>query len=424
VSDASPAHWGNPVVESLEHFYGLPVEDLAAKLTVDLTTARDHGLGPLAIIEHLRAGEFVHLYLDQQHARPVDRIAGTDLPEGHLRAAFTGRELVPIGKGGRRTMLVDGKHLGQDRLPAAISVSRAEVKAALCYAHDLVLEDPFDEEQALSEFVRQCRELLPDSDIRVAPDPELFVANVAAVAELAPLVRTGVVRFSPRRLAMNPRATGTFASNAWDIDDSPQAPDRELVDRMMRVWLHSGGTIVPMFSGERQERRFADTLGLLADALDMPEAVRLRKLARLALPSADGLDMRRMIDVRTESAFMTFRSRQRAALATLDNNVDEAHAGTHFRHEMKAAADEVAIKTRRQALATSLSPKLIGWGVGGIVGAAFDWRVAAALAATAASGKLADFLASSTAQALADASPRSAQALHHHYATLATPPPG
>jgi hypothetical protein len=413
-------NWGNSIIESLENFYGLAVEDLAIKLAADLSTARARGLDLLVTVDFLRSGDFLELYLEQQHSRPIERVGGSDLPDGHLRAALVGRELVKMSQGDRRVVYIDGKHMGHDRLPTTLSISRAEIKASLCYAHDVVLEDPFDEEQDLLGLLRPPAGINL-SEAKIAPDPTIFVANIAALADLATLVRAGVVRFCPRRLAMNPRNQGAGVSNAWDLDPSPDAGENELVDRMMRVWLHSGGTIVPLFTGETQERKFSETLGVLAEAVDIAEVARLRRLGRLALPSADGLDLHRMIDIRDNSAFRTFRTRQRTVLAAIAETADDFAAGVLFREEMRAAADEVVAKTRRQGFAKALSPKLIGWGVGSIVGASFDWRVAAAVLAAAATGKIADFLSSSTVQALADVTPRSTNALHHHYATLASP---
>jgi hypothetical protein len=257
----------------------------------------------------------------------------------------------------------------------------------------------------------------------VIPEPSLFVANVAAVAELAPLARDGVVRFSPRGLAMNPRFSGANASNAWDLDPSPDAPDRELIDRMVRIWLSSGGVVVPVFAGESQERRFADVLGLLAAVFKASESVSLRKLGTLALPSADGLDLRRMLDIRHETVFQRFRSRQRSVLAAIDTAGAEDHyARQLFREEMRAASAELKVSTRGRGFAKSLGPKLIGWGVGGFAGMMVDWRVAVGVIAASAASSIANFISSSTAQALADATPRSQVALHHHYATLGKEP--
>lgn len=415
--------WGNPVVESLEHFYGLPVEQVAEKLKADLRAAQERGLGLRETAAALGCDEFSQLYLEQQRSLPADRIDRMDMAAGHLRAAFIGRELVPVPKGGRPTVYMDGRHLGQDRLPSALTATRGEIKAALCYAHDLVLEDPFDEEQDLAGLVRQVREMDPSSDAAIAPDPGLFVANLSAIAEIAPLSRGGVVRFSPRRLAMNPRLAGRNVSNAWDASREPDAAERELVERMIRVWLNSGGTIVPVFSTDLQEQRFAGLLGLLAAALDTAEAARLRKLGTLALPSADSLDLRSMLEIRHEAVFQGFRSRQRAVLAVIgEQDPSDARARRMFREEMRAAADEVTVKTRRQGFAKSLTPKLIGWSVGEIVAMSFDWRAAAAVLAAAATSTLANFLSSSAAQAVADATPNAMQALHHHYATLGEEP--
>jgi len=164
-------------------------------------------------------------------------------------------------------------------------------------------------------------------------------------------------------------------------------------------------------------------LGLLAAVFKAPESVYLRKLGTLALPSADGLELRRMLDIRHESVFQRFRSRQRSVLATIDTaDVEDSHARQLFREEMRAAADEVKVSTRGRGFAKSLSPKLIGWGVGGFAGMMVDWRVAVGAIAASATSSIANFLSSSTAQALADASPRSQVALHHHYATLGKEP--
>jgi hypothetical protein len=89
---------------------------------------------------------------------------------------------------------------------------------------------------------------------------------------------------------------------------------------------------------------------------------------------------------------------------------------------MRAAADEVTIKTRRKGFAKSLDTKLIGWSVGEIVAMSFDWRAAAAVLAAAATSTMANFLSSSAAQAMADATPSAKLALRHHYAILGEEP--
>lgn len=296
------------------------------------------------------------------------------------------------------------------------------MKAALCYAHDLLLEDPLDDEQNLPQFVAESRDLMPHVAIEVSPDPSWFVATVEALAQLAPLVRAGVVSFVSRRVGMDPRLHGLHASNAWDLGRQPEERAfAELAARTLRVWLSSSGSVVPMFATEAEEHEFERDLGLLSEALRRADVMRLRRLTQLALPNADYLDLRHILDIRQSDTFETFRSRERQALGLIADNTGLAEAAdiATFRQEMRAAAAQVRVPTVRGQFVSGVKPRMIGWGVGSLVAGAIDWHAMVALLAAGAVTKAAELISGSLAQALAD---RGSSALHHHYATLNTAP--
>ena len=85
-----------------------------------------------------------------------------------------------------------------------------------------------------------------------------------------------------RRLGMDPRLRGANASNAWEMGkDKEQASTTEAASRMLRVWLSSGGSVVPMFSNDAEEGEFVESLGLFNETLRLVDAVRLRRLTKL-----------------------------------------------------------------------------------------------------------------------------------------------
>lgn len=405
------------MVDSLEGFYQLSVEDVATRLRGEYDSLQGQ-LPPPTISQSLRADEFLSVYLEEQSYHRPEPLG--EVPGDFLRASLVGRELAKLPSGGRRTVLIDGAPFGQDRLPRTVTTSRAEVKAALCYAHDLLLEDPFDEEQNLPGFVAESRQFLPHVSIEISPDPAWFVATVEAIADLAPLARAGVVSFISRRVGMDPRLHGLQGSNAWDVGGPrEERAVAELAARTLRVWLSSGGSVVPMFASDAEEADFTRDLGLLSAAFRQADSMRLRRLTTLALPNADNLDLRRMLDIRHDDTFEVFRSRERQALALIS---DDTSAGlATFRQEMKAAAAQVSARSVGSKFVSSTRPRMIGWGIGSLAAGAIDWHAMVAVLATGAAAKAAELISSSLAQALADRG-SSAQTLHHHYATLGAAP--
>jgi hypothetical protein len=134
---------------------------------------------------------------------------------------------------------------------SAAGIRAAEIQAAPCYTHDVLIEDPFDEEQVLSEFAASVAEVMPDTTIRFAPDPEPFVDTIRDIAPLA--------RVAPRRISLDGRLAGKFASNAWDMGSAPseEVEASELANRSLRLWLASGGRVVPLFVSDAEEQAFA-----------------------------------------------------------------------------------------------------------------------------------------------------------------------
>src|SRR5689334_22251104 len=179
---------GTPVLSALEAFYGRDLDDLAAWARRTLTDAVDHGLDVPETVASLRAGDFLEVYLRQIHSVPPEVWARSlPLPEGHLRAALLGRELVDIPRSGRLNLFMDGHHYGAERLPSQFAVDLRELKAPLCYAHDVVLEDPFDDEHHPLEVIRVIRETFPDVVASPAPHPDTFVRTLEVLAQMAPL---------------------------------------------------------------------------------------------------------------------------------------------------------------------------------------------------------------------------------------------
>lgn len=85
-----------------------------------------------------------------------------------------------------------------------------------------------------------------------------------------------------------------------------------------------------------------------------------------------------------------------------------------FREEMKAAAEEGNLRSRRSVLAKFSMPKATGWLTGAIIVAPMGWR-----SALAALGAL---TVEAVVEAWQERGGRVQRALHHHYVTLAAPP--
>lgn len=403
---------GTPVVEALESFYRRDIDDLAgwARRTLDAGTSR--GEDARTIVDALNAGDFLEVYLSQLRAVPMETWAkALPLPDGHLRAALLARELVAVPASGRRNLFMDGRHYGAERMPGQLSPDYRELKAPLCYAHDVVLEDPFDDEHDPLTAARTIRETFPEAQIALAPDPDTFVRTIEVLADLAPLIRTGVVIFIPRQLTADPDVVAVKGSNL--VARMPGLAERDLAERTLRAWLLTGGRAVPLFASPDEEQAFRDTAGLLADLVPEAESERMHRLATLALPSSGRLEIRRMDEIRHEDVFTRFRARQRMALAAVGDGEDE-ETRRAYREEMRAAAEEVNTRSARGALAEITLPKAVGWATGTLAASAAGWR--AALAAVGA------LTAESVVEAWQDRERQARQALHHHYATLALPP--
>ncbi|WP_344164915.1 hypothetical protein [Kribbella yunnanensis] len=403
---------GTPVVDALEAFYAMSIEDLSGELDRGLTAARALDLSTEEVLARLRCGDFLATYLEQVQSGTVESWLGSlDLEAGVLRASLVGRELAETHAHRRRSMLIDGEHLSNERLPHA-GVGSAELKAALCYAHDILLEDPFDEEQVLADFAASVHEVMPETTITIAPDPEHFVDTVRGLLPLAPLARDGVLAFAPRRLAMDARLAGVFASNAWDLGSgSPETlASSELARRSLRLWLASGGRYVPLFGSDSEEAAFASESGLFAEEILTQELARLRRIATLSLPSAGRLSPQQMLDLRRADMFEEFRTRQRQALQSVGPGTDAETAGL-FREEMKVAADELGAHVRKKDALVTAMPKYLNWGVGAIGLTIHDWR----LIATGLGGITVEVLA----ERFLGREGLGKRALVHHYATLA-----
>lgn len=399
---------GTPVLDALEAFYSAPVEDISDSLASKLADARSRDDPLPTILGHLRCAEFLELYLHQtQQIPPGDWLEGLDQKPGTVRASIVGRELSTLGGVKRRSMIIDGEHLGGEHLPLK-GLPPAQVKAALCYANDVTIEDPFDEEQVLGDFVRDVVDSMPHVQVQIAPDPDHFVSTIQALAGLAPVVRAGHIVFVPRRLAMDTRMAGRFASNAWETFGAQR---QELALRSLRLWIASGGVITPLFGSDDEEQAFKDEAGLLSPLTETADSLRVQRLARLALPSAGRLEPRQMVLIREDDAFESFRATQRRALASLAEGSSSELAD--YRLEMAQAARELGRSVGSRPSLNSLFSKALGWSVGAMVLPPHGWQAAAA-----ALGGITTQVAAERALSTEKDSRR---ALRHHFATLAGP---
>jgi hypothetical protein len=397
---------GTPVVDALEAFYRRDIDDLArwARRTLDVAGRADTNY----TITALQADDFLAVYLEQIHSvQPDHWVRSLPVPDGHLRAALLGRELVDVPRSGRLNAIIDGQHYGAERLPAQLSPDYRELKGPLCYAHDLVLEDPFDDEHHALRIIDEIRKYDPEVEARPAPEPGLFVRTLEAIADLAPLIRAGTITFLPRQLTADPRSVMENGSSTGGLGG--ETSRRELAERTLRAWLLTGGRAVPLFASVGEEQAFNDAAGVLSGLTPTAESSTLHRLAALALPMSGRLEVRRMLEIRQEEVFSRFRVRQRDALLAVGDGHD-ARARQTYREEMRAAADEVSRGTRRGVFAKLTMPKALGWLTGAMILEPDGWK--AALAALGA------ITSESVIEAWHDRDQRAQRALYHHYATL------
>ncbi|MDO4718071.1 MAG: hypothetical protein Q4B08_10990, partial [Propionibacteriaceae bacterium] len=296
-------------------------------------------------------------------------------------------------------------HLGAGGLPQQ-GLPPGQISAALCYANDVTVEDPFDEEQILGDFITDMQKSMPQVSVQIAPDPAQFVSTVRELAKLAPLVRAGHITFVPRRLAMDSRMVGAFCSNA---SDTFKAQREELALRSLRLWLASGGVITPLFGNDDDEAAFREQAGLLEPLTQTTESMRLQRVSRLTLPVAVRLDPQQMVRVREDDTFESFRTTQRRALASIQDGSDTELAD--YRAEMAQAARDLDWTVSNRTSLSSLFTRALGWSVGAMILAPDTWVAAvAALSGISAEAAAEHFLTRERALH---------QALRHHFITLA-----
>lgn len=237
--------------------------------------------------------------------------------------------------------------------------------------------------------------------------PELFVRTVEALADLAPLVRAGIVTFLPRQLTADPRSIEVAGSSIAGAGG--EISRRELAERTLRAWLLTGGRAVPLFASEDEETAFKEAAGVLSALTPAAASTALRRLAALAVPASGQLEIRRMVEIRHEDAFARFRVRQREALLAVGDGLD-ASARRVYREEMRAAAEEVNRRTGRSLLAKFTVPKALGWLTGAMIVHPDGWK--------AVLGALGAFSTEAVLEAWQDRDRRAQRAIHHHYATL------
>ncbi|WP_432877191.1 hypothetical protein ACQPYH_28230 [Kribbella sp. CA-245084] len=391
----------------------MSVEDLSGEMERGLVSARALDLSTEEVIARLRCEEFLATYLEQVQSGTIERwLESLDLGAGVLRASVVGRELAETHAHRRRSMLIDGEHLSNERLPRA-GVGDGEIKAALCFAHDILLDDPFDEEQVLADFAASVHEVMPDTRITIAPDPEHFCGHRAGADLTGSAGTRRVVAFAPRRLSMDARLAGAFARNAWDLGGESREglASGELARRSLRLWLASGGRYVPCSAliatrpHSSPRRNCSQPRSWLRTSRGSGGSSRSH-YRRPGERAHNGCSISGML---TCSRTLGRGSARLCKPWVLEPMVRlPACSG----EEMKVAAVELGRRVKQKPLLVEGMPKYLNWGVGSIGLAVHDWRLIAA------------GLGGITAEVLAERflghSGVGDQALVHHYAPLAT----
>jgi hypothetical protein len=98
-----------------------------------------------------------------------------------------------------------------------------------------------------------------------------------------------------------------------------------------------------------------------------PETIRLNQLVRLSLPGLNALELRDMVNIRSDDSFGVFRADIADAMTNADSDIERGALDLATRtiaEHMDAGLAKLNTTTRAGLLKETTIPDLIGWGVG------------------------------------------------------------
>jgi hypothetical protein len=157
------------------------------------------------------------------------------------------------------------------------------------------------------------------------------------------------------------------------------------------------------------------TLSMIASELggvpgsEHPENIRLNQLIRLSLPGLSGLELRDMVNIRSDESFGVFRSDIADAMTDANGDIERGALDMVAEH-MDAGLAKLNATTRTGALRDATVPDLVGWGVG----------AAAATSIAGWQGFVAALLGKAAAEVFMQRPTTGQRALRSHYVELGT----
>jgi len=156
----------------------------------------------------------------------------------------------------------------------------------------------------------------------------------------------------------------------------------------------------------------ASDLGGVPDS-EHPEAIRLNQLMRLSLPGLSALELRDMVNIRSDESFGVFRSDIADAMTDADADIERGALDMAIRtvaEHMDAGLAKLNATTKKGLLKEATVPDLVGWGVG----------AAAATSVEGWKGFVATLLGKAAVDVFMQRPTAGQRALRSHYVELGT----
>jgi hypothetical protein len=154
----------------------------------------------------------------------------------------------------------------------------------------------------------------------------------------------------------------------------------------------------------------AGELGVCAES-EHPELIRLNQLVRLSLPGLSAVELRDMVNIRSDESFGVFRSDVADAMTVADADIERGAMDMAIRvvaEHMDAGLARLNATTSRGLLKEATVPNVVGWGVG----------AAAAMSVAGWQGFVATLLGRTAAKVALDRPTSGQRALRSHYVEL------
>lgn len=317
-----------------------------------------------------------------------------------------------------RAMRTEQTRLGRS---SASRKTKLVVQSLLLYAHGTHMPNPLSAERV---------DLTPEAR---------FLTAVTDICVLAPLIRAGVIRVhmplpDPLKIVTEDvqqllddwgarlgRAIRAFEGHRQVLHQGllRKAGDAllsralaNIVDFSHREAKPMGSLLFPTEYDRATLSMIASEFGGSPDAAT-PETIRLSQLARLSLPGLDALDLREMVNIRSDESFGVFRSDIANAMTDADADIERGAFDAAVRkvaEHMDAGVAKLNATTRRGVLRDATVPDLVGWGVG----------AAAATSIAGWKGLVATLLGKAAAEFVMQRPTAGQQALRSHYVELGT----